>query len=148
MFRATSIHTIDEKGRIIIPARFRDVIKANSSEGVMVSGKDKHLLAFTFEEWRKIEANILAQAKKDDSIRRFIRFFIGAAAGCNCDKQDRILIPPTLRDYAGLQHDIVLVGVLDHFEIWSKESYDQELQVYEDDLQNKEVRDKIAELGV
>ena len=148
MFRGTSLHTIDEKGRIIIPARFRDVIKANSSEGVMVSGKDKHLLAFTYEEWRKIEANILAQAQKSDSIRRFIRFFIGAASGCNCDKQDRILVPPNLREYAGLQHDIVLVGVLDHFEIWSKQNYESEFQVFEDDLQKEEVRNEIARLGV
>ena len=147
MFRGTSYHTIDDKGRIIIPARFRDVIKANSSEGLMVSGKDNHLLVYTFEEWRKIEANILAQAVKGDRMRRFIRFFIGAAVSCNCDKQDRILIPPTLRDYAGLQRDIVLVGVLDHFEIWSKDNYGQDLHAFEDDMQKEEVRNEIAGLG-
>ena len=147
MFRGTSHHTIDEKGRIIIPARFRDVIKANSSAGLMVSRKDKHLLVFTFEEWRKIEANIVAQAEKDDSMRRFIRFFIGAAVNCSCDKQDRILIPPTLRDYAGLQRDIVLVGVLDHFEIWSKNNYGEDHHAFEEDMQKEEVRNEIAGLG-
>jgi MraZ protein len=148
MFRSTSNHTIDEKGRIIIPARFRDVIKANGDEGVMVSRIDGHLRAYTYDEWREIEAKARNQPKKNARMRRVIRFFIGDAVDCTWDKQDRILISPTMREYAGLDRDIVLVGALEYFEIWSKDNYQKEYQAYEDDLQTEEARDEIAELGI
>ena len=70
MFRGSSFHTIDTKGRIIIPARFRDVIKADGADGVMVSRMDSCLVGYPFTEWRKIEAKILAMAEKSDNMRR------------------------------------------------------------------------------
>ena len=103
MFRGSSFHTIDAKGRVIIPARFKDVIKADGGEGLMISRMDNCLLGFVFSEWRKIETKILAMAEKNDNMRRFRRVFIGGAFECNCDKQGRILIPPSLRQYAGLE---------------------------------------------
>ncbi|UCG07801.1 MAG: division/cell wall cluster transcriptional repressor MraZ [Desulfobacterales bacterium] len=148
MFRGSSFHTIDAKGRIIIPARFREVIKANGQDGVMVSRMDSCLVAFPHDEWYKIEAKILSKAQKSDTFRRFRRVFIGGAFDCNCDKQDRILIPPYLRQYAELDKEIVLVGVLDHFEIWSREKWDQENTDIEKDMKKEEVRNEIAELGI
>ena len=120
MFRGSSFHNLDAKGRIIIPARFRDVIKSDGSDSVMVSRMDKCLVAFKMDEWRKLESRILAMAEVSGNIRRFRRVFIGGAFECSCDKQDRILIPPSLRQYAEFDKEIVLVGVLDHFEIWSR----------------------------
>ena len=96
MFRGSSFHTIDQKGRIIVPARFRDIIRA-SGDGVMVSMLDACLVAYTSEEWRQIENKILSLAEKSEDMRRFRRVFIGGAFDCPCDKQERILIPPTLR---------------------------------------------------
>ncbi len=148
MFRGSSFHTIDDKGRIIIPARFRNIIKADDSNGVMISRMDKGLVAYTFEEWRKIESRILSLAEKSSSMRRFRRVFIGGAFECKCDKQDRILIPPTLRQYAELDREIVLVGVLDHFEIWSRENWEQENSHMEVDMKEEEVRNEIARLGL
>ena len=148
MFRGSSFHTIDAKGRIIIPTRFRDVIKADGSEGVMISRMDNCLVGFVFNEWRKIEAKILAMAEKSENMRRFRRVFIGGAFECNGDKQDRILIPPSLRQYAGLDREIVLVGVLDHFEVWSRENWDNENMRLEEDMKQEEVRNEIARLGI
>lgn len=148
MFRGSSFHTIDPKGRIIIPSRFRDLIRANGGDGAMVSRMDNCLVAYPFDEWRKIEARILAQVEKSESMRRFRRVFIGGAFDCPCDSQNRILVPPSLRQYAGLEKDIVLVGVLDHFEIWSKENWDKENEQMEKDLLNEEVRGEIARLGL
>jgi MraZ protein len=74
--------------------------------------------------------------------------FIGGAFDCTCDKQDRILIPPTLRQYSALEKEIVLVGVLDHFEIWSRENWDSENVHMEEDMLKEEVRDEIAKLGL
>jgi MraZ protein len=148
MFRGSSFHTIDSKGRIIIPARFRDVIKSDGSYGVMLSKMDGGLLAYTYDEWRKIESRILSLAVKSDSMRRFRRVFIGGSFECACDKQDRILIPPNLREYAGFQKDIVMVGVLDHFEIWSRESWEKENMNLEKDMKKEDVRNEIAKLGL
>jgi len=148
MFRGSSFHTIDAKGRIIIPARFRDVIKAQESNGVMVSRMDGALVAYTYDEWHNIETRILSLAEKSENMRRFRRVFIGGAFECACDKQDRILIPQNLRQYAELDKEIVLVGVLDHFEIWSRKSWDTENLHLEKDMKKEDVRNEIAKLGL
>jgi MraZ protein len=148
MFRGSSFHTIDSKGRIIIPARFRDVIKAQGSNGVMVSRMDGALVAYPYDEWRKIETRILSLAEKSENMRRFRRVFIGGAFECSCDKQDRILIPQNLRQYAEIDKEIVLVGVLDHFEIWSRKSWDRENIHLEKDMKKEGVRNEIAKLGL
>jgi len=148
MFRGSSFHTIDAKGRIVVPKRFRDVMEDGSGSSLMVSRMDKGLVAFTLKEWEKIESRILALAEKSENMRRFRRVFIGGAFECNCDKQDRILIPPTLREYAGLGKEIVLVGVLDHFEIWSRENWDKENTAMEKDIKREDVRNEIAKLGI
>jgi MraZ protein len=148
MFRGSSFHTIDPKGRVIIPARFRDVLKAGGGDGVMLSRMDSSLFAYTFEEWKKIEDKILAMAEKSEAMRRFRRVFIGGAFELNCDKQGRVLIPPTLRHYAGVQKEIVLVGVLDHFEIWSRENWEAENLRMEEDMIKENVRNEIALLGL
>ena len=148
MFRGSSFHTIDAKGRIIVPTRFRNIIKTDGSNGVMISRMDKGLVAYTFEEWLKIESRVLALAEKSNNMRRFRRVFIGGAFECMCDKQDRILIPPTLRQYAELDREIVIVGVLDHFEIWSRENWEKENLDMEVDMKEEEVRNEIAKLGL
>jgi len=148
MFRGSSFHTIDAKGRMIIPARFRDVIKAGGGDGVMLSRMDLSLFAYTFEEWKKIEGKILSLAEKSEAMRRFRRVFVGGAFECNCDKQGRILVPPTLRHYAGVKKEIVLVGVLDHFEIWSRENWEAENLRMEEDMMGEGVRNEIAKLGL
>ena len=148
MFRGSSTHTIDSKGRIIIPARFRDLIKVGNSNSLMVSRLDKCLVAYHIEEWHKVESKILSLAEKSDTLRRFRRVFIGGASECSCDKQDRILIPPLLRQYAGLEKDIALVGVLTHFEIWSLEKWEKENMAMEKDMKNEEVRKEIEGLGL
>jgi MraZ protein len=148
MFRGSSFHTIDAKGRIIVPTRFRDGIKAGDSGAVMVSRMDNCLVSYALDEWRKIESRILSLAEKSDSMRRFRRVFIGGAFECPGDRQGRILIPPSLRQYAQLEKEIVMVGVLDHFEIWSRKSWEQENLTMEADMQTEEVRNEIARLGL
>ena len=139
MFRTRSSHTIDAKGRLIIPARFRDLLKAGGGDGVMVTGMPgavKALNAYTLEGWSRIESKILSLSKKSEEMRRFIRFFIGGASECSCDKQGRVLITPDLRSYAGLKKEIILVGVLDHFEIWSQKNWDSDQKYQEEDIRN------------
>jgi len=148
MFRGSSFHNLDSKGRLIIPARFRDVLKQSTEDGLMISKMDGALFCYTFEQWRKIEDSILNLARKSKNMRRFRRIFIGGAHECLLDKQVRILIPPTLRQYAGLNKEVVLVGVLDYFEIWAKDSWAQEDEELHIDMENEELRNEIAELGL
>jgi MraZ protein len=148
MFRGSSFHTIDGKGRIIVPARFRDMIHASGSDSLMVSGMDLGLVAYTLPEWHKIETRILSLVEKSESMRRFRRVFVGGAYECLCDKQERILIPPSLRQYASLDKEIVVVGVLDHFEIWSRGAWDEEHLRMEADMKKEDVRNEIARLGL
>ncbi len=148
MFRGSSCHTIDEKGRVIIPVRFREILKNRLSYGLMLSRLDGGLMAYSFDEWKKIEERVLSAAERNQAMRRFRRVFIGEAFECQWDSQGRILIPPTLREYAGLEKDIILVGVLDHFEIWSKENWNKESKNFEEDMKNEEVINEIAKLGL
>ena len=148
MFRGSSTHTIDSKGRLIIPARFREVLRANNGDGLMISTLDGCLVAYPHDAWNEIEARIMANSERSDTMRRFRRIFVGRACDCNCDKQDRILIPAPLRQYAQLEKQIVLVGVLDHFEIWSQYNWEHENRQLEDDLLQEEVRNEIAALGL
>lgn len=148
MFRASSFHTIDSKGRLIVPARFRELIKNGDTAEVMLTKLDGGLMAYPMQRWLEIEGKILALEKKSATMRRFRRVFVGGAAECPCDKQDRILIPPLLRDYAGLEKEIVIVGALDHFEIWSKQYWERENSDLEKDMQQEGVRSEIAEIGL
>lgn len=148
MFRGSSNHTIDEKGRIIIPSRFRDILKGGGGDGIMLSRLDSSLYAYTFDGWKVVEGRIMERTKKSATMRRFRRVFIGGAFECNCDKQGRILIPPTLREYAGVKKEIVLVGSVDHFEIWSRKKWAKEGQLFDEDMEKEETRSEIDELGL
>jgi len=147
-FRGNSFHTLDEKGRLIVPARFRNVLGQSNVDGIMASKMDGAIFCYTFEQWQEIEQRILNLATKSEHMRRFRRIFIGGAFECLLDKQARILIPPALREDAGLNKEIALVGVLDHFEIWSRENWAQEGAKLEKDLKDEAVRNEIEALGL
>jgi MraZ protein len=148
MFRGSSYHTIDDKGRIVIPSRFREIVRSEGADGLMISGMDDCLLAYSFAEWSHLEFKIKQLAEKNEHMRRFRRMFIGSAFECLCDKQDRVLIPPTLREYADLTKDIVLTGVTDHFEIWNRERWEREKHAWREDQKNPDARNEIAKLGI
>lgn len=146
-FRETTANTIDPKGRISIPARFRDIIRGDGGR-VFVTRLDNALNAYTSAEWLKIERRILEMAETSMETRRFRRFFVGGAAECICDKQGRILIPAMLRQYAGLEKHAVLVGQINHFQIWDRDRYQEDLILLEKDITSREVSDTIAQLGL
>lgn len=148
MFRSSSFHTIDAKGRLIIPTRFRVELKDDEKggAGVMISNKDDCLYAYTYKEWDQVETRILAA--KSANMAEFRRFFLGNSCECVLDAQDRILIPKSLREYAGLEKEIVLIGNLDHFEIWDRARWDEVNRRMEQKMKKAEVREEIASLGL
>ncbi|MDL2329020.1 division/cell wall cluster transcriptional repressor MraZ [Desulfosarcina sp. OttesenSCG-928-A07] len=148
LFRGSSSHTIDTKGRIIIPSRFRDVIDANGDDHITITRMDGCLYAYTTEQWNKISLQFSERPNKSAAMRRFERIFVGESAECKFDAQGRILIPQTLKEYAKLEKEIVLLGLLKRFEIWSKESRENEIQLLAKDLEDEAFRQEIAELDL
>ena len=146
MFRGRSVHTLDAKGRIRIPTRFREVLTTRYEDRCIITNLDRCLIAYPLSEWEIIEQKLgeLSQVRQD--VKAFQRFFISGAAECNFDKQGRILIPQTLREHASLERDVVLAGLLKSFEIWSKPLWDEEISRARDDF--AEITTTLAELGI
>ena len=121
MFMSEYNHTIDTKGRLIIPAKFRDVL---GMEFVISKGMDGCLFVYANEDWNAFEQKLTSLPLINKEARQFARFFLAGAAQVELDKQGRILIPGNLRDFAGLDKDVVLVGVGSRVEIWSKNKWE------------------------
>lgn len=120
MFKGRYEHLIDLKGRLSIPSRFRETLNERYDSRLVITTYDNCLIAYPLAEWQKLEEKIalLPEFKKDT--KAFLRFFYSSATDCQIDKLGRILIPQTLRDYAKLEKDVVLVGAFRHLEVWSK----------------------------
>lgn len=121
MFMGEFDHSIDTKGRIIIPSKFREDL---GDEFVITAGLDGCLFVYPQKEWQ-VFAEKLTKLPGTQEARQLQRFFLAKAAQCEVDKQGRILIPAKLREEAGLDKDIVFVGVLHKIEIWSKERWEK-----------------------
>ena len=135
-------HTIDAKGRLIVPAKFRDVL---GDEFVVTKGLDNCLFVYPNDEWQKFEEKLQTLPLTNKNARQFTRFFLAGAASVEVDKQGRILLPSVLREFAGLEKDVVLVGVASRIEIWSKDRWLQSISTYDDDMD--EVAANMESLG-
>lgn len=121
MFMGEYNHTIDTKGRIIVPSKFRADL---GDEFVVTLGLDGCLFVYPLEEWTCF-VNELKKLPGNKEARQLQRYFMAGAASCEIDKQGRILLPAKLREHAGLEKDVVFVGVLSKIELWSKERWDE-----------------------
>jgi MraZ protein len=146
MFRGRSIHTLDAKGRIRIPTRFRDILKSRFDDRCIITNLDRCLTVYPLPEWEKIEEKVGELSLVRQDVKAFQRFFISGATECIFDKQGRILIPQTLREHASLEREVVLAGMLKNFEIWSKPLWDQEIKSAHDNFAG--ITATLAELGV
>ena len=134
-------HTVDGKGRLIVPSKFRESL---GDEFVVTKGLDGCLFVYSNEEWANIEEKFRNVPLTTKDARKFSRFFFAGAATCEVDKQGRILLPAVLREYADIQKDIVSVGVLNRIEIWSKQRW-LDTNTYDD---MDEVAEHMADLGL
>jgi MraZ protein len=124
MFYGEHEHSIDNKGRLIIPSKFREVFKENYVERFFVTrGLDSCLFVFTEDEWKKQEAKFKSLSFTNSEARQFNRLYFSGACEVTCDQQGRILIPDYLKQFAGLERDVMIVGVSNRMEIWNKDSW-------------------------
>lgn len=121
MFMSEYNHTVDAKGRLIIPSKFRETL---GEEFVVTKGMDGCLFVYANKDWTDFEQKLTSLPLINKEARQFARFFLAGAAQVELDKQGRILVPANLRTFAGLDKDIVLVGVGSRIEIWSKENWE------------------------
>lgn len=131
MFLGEYHHTIDGKGRLIIPAKFRQEL---GKEIVITRGMEKCLFVYSLKEWQKIvdKLNTLPFTKKD--VRNFSRFFLSGATVVELDKQGRINITPPLTSYASLENDCIIIGVGERLEIWDEKTWMGFLDTNIDDM--------------
>ena len=124
MFYGEYHHSIDNKDRLIIPAKFREIFQENYVEKFFITrGLDRCLFVFTEEEWRVQEKKFSSLSFTKQETRKFNRLYFSGACEVICDKQGRILIPAYLKEYADIKEDVVIIGVSDRIEIWAKEKW-------------------------
>jgi len=114
-------HTLDAKGRVIVPAKFRELL---GESFIVCKGIDRCLVVYAMDEWEKFVENLNKLSNLNKNARDLKRFFMAGATEVECDRQGRILLPETLRKHANLESNIVFSGMGDKAEIWSKESWD------------------------
>ncbi len=127
MFRGRSRHTLDDKGRLAIPARFKEALKQKEEDCLVVTNHIGCLWAFAKDDWRIIEEKADSLSLMDSAVNTYRRYFISGAQECLI-RQGRILLPPDLKEIAGLKKEVVLVGELKLFEIWDRENWEQEFK--------------------
>ncbi|MEC1452340.1 division/cell wall cluster transcriptional repressor MraZ [Bacillus haynesii] len=129
MFMGEYQHTIDSKGRMIVPAKFREGL---GEQFVLTRGLDQCLFGYPMSEWKLIEEKLKALPLTKKDARAFTRFFFSGATECELDKQGRINIASPLINYAKLEKECVVIGVSNRIELWSKEIWEQYVEEQED----------------
>ena len=126
-FRSHSEHSLDPKGRLNIPARFRDVLRERyNSEDLIVTHWDGCLRVYPVVEWEEVEEKLLVPGDGSPEFDKFVRWLIAGVNECPVDKQGRILIPPTLRNEMKIDRDVSVIGMLKYFEIWDQQAWHAE----------------------
>ncbi|MDE6957474.1 MAG: division/cell wall cluster transcriptional repressor MraZ [Lachnospiraceae bacterium] len=136
-------HSIDAKGRLIIPSKFREDLGENF---MITKGMDGCLFIYPENEWKTFEEKLRTLPLTNKKARDFKRFFLGSAVDGDLDKQGRVLISSALRAYAGLEKEVVLAGVLDRIEIWNKTAWDERNAEVEADIED--IANDMEDLGL
>jgi MraZ protein len=145
MFRGRFVHTIDNKGRISIPSGFRAEFERRSERAPILTNAYQCLQLYSYEDWCEVERNIVENSTVDVDVQAYQRMMISGASECPIDKQGRMLIPPVLREHAGLEKEVTIAGVGPRIEMWDKLRFDAELMKTQ--ARYHEIASKVAELA-
>ena len=134
-------HSLDVKGRLIMPAKLREDI---GEKFIITKGLDGCLFAFSIEEWKNFEQKLRSLPISNKDARAFSRFFFAGAIDCEIDKQGRFLISSNLREFAGLTKEVIIIGMDSRIEIWSKDKWKK----CDEDISADEIAEKMEMLGI
>jgi MraZ protein len=146
VFRGKHPHTIDAKGRLSIPARFREDLGKRGTDTLVLAEGDHCIWAFPLDEWERLEEKLRQQSQLAPEMRSFLRMTVASAKECPVDRAGRTLVPPDLREFAGLRKDVMITGALTRFEIWSRDRWDAHYQTLRTGFDA--MASRLAELGV
>ena len=141
MLMGEDSHSLDTKGRLIMPAKLRQDI---GDKFILTKGLDGCLFAFSQTEWNNFEEKLKGLPLSDKNARNFVRFFLSGATECEIDKQGRFLIPTNLRISANLEKDAIIIGVGTRIEIWNKETWEK----CDEEISADEIVENMANLGI
>ena len=139
-------HTIDDKGRLSIPSRFRQTLQDRGQNILVRTDFDSCVTAYPLEVWARLEEKIQNRSNFEKDIRAFLRLFYSGASESPVDGQGRILVPPQHREKAGLNREVMIVGALNRIEIWDRERWDQFLSA--SPVTFEDIASRLAELGI
>ncbi len=143
MFIGEYKHTLDEKGRIAIPAKFRSAL---GKGGVVTRGLDSSLFLFPKEEWDKLARKLVSLPLGSSDSRAFARLMLAGAMDVEADKQGRVILPEYLRRYARMEKNIVIAGLYTRLELWDENAWEEYKQKSEKDVGG--IAEKLGELGI
>lgn len=143
MFIGEFSHTLDDKGRVAVPAKFRNDLKKGA---VVTRGLDNCLFVFTRAEWGKLAEKLAALPISQANSRAFARLMLAGAMDVVIDKQGRVILPEYLRQFAGLKKDVVVAGLYSRLEIWDKVAWNSFKQKTE--TESSAIAERMGELGV
>jgi MraZ protein len=147
VFRGRYEHSIDAKGRTSVPARYRDALSAAGERRIVVtSALDPCLVAYAPQEWAAFEEKLSRLPQFDRAVQKLRRIYVSGAVECEFDDVGRILVPPTLRDHAGLKKDVLWAGAGRYAELWDKESWQRAFETTDDE--KRDIASRLAELGL
>lgn len=147
MFRGRYEHSIDAKGRTSVPARYRDALSAaNERRIVVTSALDPCLVAYAPTEWAAFEEKLARLPQFDRAVQKLRRIYVSGAVECEFDDVGRILVPPTLREHAGLKKDVLWAGAGRYAELWDKDAWQRHFETTDDE--KRDIATRLAELGL
>jgi MraZ protein len=147
MFRGRFEHNVDAKGRVSLPAKYRDILSSNYNDRLVITNYDSCLIAYPYDEWVTLEENFRQYSIMQEDVEVFMHYFISGATECTIDKLGRILIPPILRKHAGLEREIVFVGMITRIQIWDKQRWEQKFQKAQEAFDQIKGKEQLAKLG-
>lgn len=147
-FSGKYYYTVDPKGRIIIPAPFREILSSNYSSKLYITNApfDKCLYVYPLEEWNRLQEQVRTKPRSDEAIRFFLRRVIASAIEIEMDKQSRVLIPAALREDANINTNVVMAGQIERIELWDRNEWDILFDPAK--IDKKAIEEKLAAYGL
>jgi len=150
MFLGSYEHNLDVKGRVSLPVRFRELLSTQADQRLILTTNvdpgGRCLVAYPFQEWLAFQEKIASLPQFEEAVIRLKRLHIAGACECTTDRQGRLLIPPVLREYAGLSGGVIFAGLGSSIEIWDRHRWEEERERAKQSL--PEISDTLARLGL